>query len=69
MSCLGILLALLVPIFLLLGLATLWNKGTEDDWNNGHCPTHEIRYELKAAGNHGLKYYACPECGLEVKRY
>lgn len=47
----------------------LYNLTTETEWNEGICPKCEVRYELRAAGRYGLKYYACPECGQEVERY
>ena len=53
---------------LLFGMRTCTNLRSKDDWNNGVCATCEERFELKAASQ-GLKYYACPQCGLEVKRY
>lgn len=45
------------------------NATTESEWNNGICTECGVRYELRAAGRYGLKYYACPECGQEVERY
>lgn len=44
------------------------NSCSADTWNNGICSDCEVRYELRAASR-GLKYYACPECGQEVRRY
>ena len=44
------------------------NACSAPDWNDGHCPKCETRYELRGASK-GLKYYACPDCGKEVERY
>ena len=67
--CLTFIAAVFALSLLMCGTNYLFNCFTEDDWNNGICPTHEVRYELKAAGEAGLKYYACPECGFEVMRH
>lgn len=46
------------------------NSCSASDWNGGICPGCNVRYELRgAAGDLHLKYYVCPECGKEVKRY
>ena len=69
MGC-GTLVIMLLTAFLLLFVTEfVANASTESQWNNGTCAVCEERYELKAATNGGLKYYACPECGQEVKRY
>lgn len=41
---------------------------TEDIWNNGFCADCETRFELRGV-DHSHKYYACPDCGQEVRRY
>lgn len=38
-----------------------------DEWNDGVCSTCSEQYELRAVYA-GMKYYACPECGNEVRR-
>ena len=63
-SIISIVLALALLIMVTLGI----NSCTAETWNDGVCAECETRYELKAASQ-GLKYYACPECGQEVKRY
>lgn len=45
------------------------DSAIEDVWNNGICQKCNVRYELRAVSRYGLKYYVCPECGLEVERY
>ena len=40
----------------------------EETWNNGICAECDTRYDLRGVSN-GLKYYSCPECGQEVRRY
>ena len=59
-----IVIAIAISLVLILGT----NACSEKMWNEGVCPNCETRYELMAASS-GLKYYACPECGLEVERY
>lgn len=49
-------------------VGAIGNAITESEWNNGICNTCLERYELRAV-NYGSKYYACPECGNEIKRY
>lgn len=44
------------------------NSCSADKWDDGICPKCNIEYELKGVGNM-LKYYQCPKCGEEVKRY
>ena len=63
-SIIIILIAIGFLILLRLGI----NSSSSTTWNNGICPKCEVRYELRAA-NDGLKYYSCPDCGKEVKRY
>lgn len=60
---------LLIGIFMIFPIEVGTNASTETEWNQGICPVCEVRYELRAATNSGLKYYACPSCGQEVKRY
>ena len=55
-----------IVIFLLLMFGT--NSCSASKWNDGICPNCKVRYELRGASN-GLKYYSCPNCGEEVKRY
>lgn len=65
--------ALIVELTIILIIIVISVLGTNScsssRWNNGICPKCGIRYELRAATNGGLKYYACPNCGEEVKRY
>lgn len=44
------------------------NRISAPKWNDGVCPKCDVRYELRAATRMS-KYYACPMCGEEVKRY
>lgn len=60
-------LPLLIAILLLFGIMCGINACSASDWNGGKCPNCEVRYELRGASR-GLKYYACPDCGKEVKR-
>ena len=55
-----------IAICLILILGT--NACSKTTWNEGICPDCDVRYELRGASRE-LKYYACPECGLEVERY
>ena len=61
-------LALFSVIMIVFMINSCCNNLTEETWNNGICTECETRYELRGA-NHGSKYYACPECGQEVRRY
>lgn len=60
-------LAVIVIVFVF-AVEGISNAITESEWNNGICNTCMEQYELRAV-NYGAKYYACPECGNEVKRY
>lgn len=62
-------------IFLLLSLAMIsvsidntLNESTDLVWNNGVCADCETRFELRGVDN-SHKYYACPDCGQEVRRH
>lgn len=44
------------------------NSCSSSEWNDGTCPKCEVEYELRGVSE-GLKYYACPNCGNEVRRY
>ena len=63
-GCLGMIICVILIFFVVIG----FNSCTESDWNNGECTKCEVRYELRAVSR-GMKYYACPDCGKEVKRY
>lgn len=67
-GCLTSIISLIVVIALAFMMMSGLNSCTADAWNNGVCPTCEIRYELRGFSQ-GMKYYVCPECGLEVPRY
>lgn len=67
-GCLFSIIMLIGVIILAIIISSCSNSLTEETWNNGICTECETRYELKAA-SYGVKYYACPECGQEVKRY
>lgn len=54
------LVILLICILAIFGIEMATNASTETEWNQGICPVCEVRYELRAATNSGLKYYACP---------
>lgn len=45
-----------------------FNMCTADEWNGGECPKCDTRYELRGVSKY-IKYYACPDCGNEVRRY
>lgn len=64
-GCFTFILAIVVMLFIIAG----FNSCSSDTWNNGECPKCEARYELRAVTRGYLKYYACPDCGQEVKRY
>lgn len=61
-------LFLFIAIAFIVLITIIGNSISAPKWNNGICPKCEIRYELRAA-SHMTKYYACPICGEEVKRY
>ena len=63
-GCFGLIAGFLIVGAIMLGVNTF----AEPRWNEGICPDCAVRYELRAASR-GLKYYACPDCGQEVKRY
>lgn len=69
LGCGGILILLLICVFMIFAIEAGTNASTETEWNQGICPMCAVRYELRAATNSGLKYYACPTCGQEVERY
>lgn len=65
---------LIFEVLFVIGILVILVMGTNScsasDWNDGICPNCNVRYELRgAAGDLHLKYYVCPECGKEVKRY
>ena len=63
-------IVLVFGIAVVFGSRMIANKTTEKKWNNGICPTDNISYELKAvSGEARTKYYVCPECKTEVKRW
>lgn len=64
----GGLITIIVAIAIISILFLGTNSCSASTWNEGVCPDCEVRYELRGASQ-GLKYYACPECGLEVQRY
>ena len=64
----GSLKTIIVLIILIFLIMFGHNACTATVWNNGFCPNCETRYELRAASKYS-KYYACPDCGFEVKRY
>ena len=63
-----ILLAVVLMFLLVFLMMFGVNSCSADIWNNGICSNCDTKYELKAASN-GLKYYSCPDCGVEVTRY
>lgn len=64
-GCLGVILLIVLMLAIMFGV----NSCSYEDWNYGECPKCETRYELRAISKDYLKYYACPDCGKEVKRY
>jgi hypothetical protein len=62
-------LTIIIIIALMLFIIGSFNSCTSEDWNSGECPNCEVRYELRAISSDYIKYYACPECGKEVKRW
>lgn len=67
-GCLLLIIFIVLTILFILALRFASNAITEEACNNGICTECEMRYELKGVSQ-TLKYYACPECGHEVKRY
>jgi hypothetical protein len=67
-GCLAPIISIIMCIALVLCIMIGTNSCSAPQWNDGICPHCDTRYELRAA-NDGLKYYACPDCGNEVKRY
>ena len=63
-SWLTIILCFVLILAILFGV----NSCSAETWNDGVCPSCEVRYELRGVSR-GLKYYACPLCGQEVQRY
>lgn len=61
-------LTLIICIVLIFAIMFGFNTCTASDWNDGICPKCETRYELRGVSKY-VKYYACPKCGNEVKRY
>lgn len=60
---------MLIGVILLFCLIMLGiNSCSREQWNEGICPSCEVRYELRGVSR-GLKYYICPQCGDEVKRF
>lgn len=62
------LIMIIVCFVLVFLIMTGVNSCSASTWNDGICSKCNIRYELRGASQ-GLKYYVCPECGQEVKRY
>ena len=67
-GCLTSIMMIIGGIMIILMLFTCSNALTKGTWNHGICAECETRYDLRGVSN-GLKYYACPECGQEVRRY
>ena len=63
-SIIEFILVVTFVIMLMLGV----NSCSADTWNNGVCGKCETRYELRGVSK-SLKYYVCPDCGQEVRRY
>ena len=61
-------LTIVLCFILIFAIIIGFNSCSAETWNEGICPSCEVRYELRGASR-GLKYYACPECGQEVQRY
>lgn len=68
-GCLVSIALIVLSLCLMAGINMLANSATEEEWNHGVCPKDNVRYELRAAGYYDKKYYACPQCGMEVCRY
>ena len=60
--------SLVITIIILLLLTFGLNSCSAPTWNDGICPRCEARYELRGVSRY-VKYYSCPECGQEVRRY
>lgn len=67
-GCLLSIISIILIILFVLALMLVIDSCTAETWNDGICAECEMRYELRGVSQ-GLKYYACPECGQEVKRY
>lgn len=63
-GCLPIIIGFIIIFLIIFGTNTC-SSGT---WNYGECPKCDVRYELRGVSK-GLKYYSCPGCGKEVRRY
>lgn len=61
-------IAIVIGVFIILGLICGTNACTDSKWNNGICIGCDVRYELRGVSN-GMRYYVCPDCGQEVGRY
>ena len=68
-GCIVPAIIVVISIIFLCAISYVGNAVTEVTWNNGICAKCNTRYELKAAGTYDLRYYACPICYTEVKRF
>lgn len=62
------LMTILACIILIICVVVGFNTCTSPKWNDGFCPKCKVRYEMGGVYEY-VKYYYCPECGSEVKRY
>ena len=60
--------SLIFAIIIIIAFAIGVNSCSASTWNGGYCPSCETRYELCGVSK-GLRYYSCPDCGQEVRRY
>jgi hypothetical protein len=67
-SGISLLVELIIMIATLVFIVIVVNTCSASQWNDGICPKCNERYELCAVYK-GLKYYTCPECGEEIRRY
>lgn len=67
-GCLTSIMMVIGCIMIIFMMNSCCNNLTEETWNNGICAECDTRYDLRGVSN-GLKYYSCPECGQEVRRY
>lgn len=63
--CMIIIIPLLIAVSLA-GLCTLDEKGNEQEWNDGQCPSCNVAWDFEGAAKSRngwtTYYYECPQC-------
>ena len=59
---------IIILILIIAFIPFVCNCCSADKWNEGICSDCNTRYELRGVTKYS-KYYACPSCGSEVKRF